>query len=259
MSRSRRRPRSRSSSPVGSRPTGINDKIMNRCASAWVAILVLAIAKSAGGVTVAGGGPKGTDCLVELVASGIGFPAGKKVFKGTTCADGDPCDADGVRNGSCLFTPMICLNQSDPALPKCSPAQIKKIHFKAKNGKSAIDTSGLDAAVAAIGLPSSMTVCTAPVDFVVPIVGPNEKGELLSGTTNIQAHASTTKGAEDDKYQLVCRPGSVPIVTTSTTSPSTSTTLPRPTPGGGLDAAIMGAVVSSGGQAVVTFHLSDAA
>ena len=232
---------------------------MNRCVSAWFVILALAVAKSAGGVTVAGGGPKGTDCLVELVASGIGFPAGKKVFKGTTCADGDPCDADGVRNGSCLFTPIICLNQSDPALPKCSPAQIKKIRFKAKNGKSAVDTSGLDAAVAAIGLPSSMTVCTAPVDFVVPIVGPNEKGEFLSGKVNIQAHASTTKGAEDDKYQLVCRPGSVPVVTTSTMSPSTSTTLPRPTPGAGLDAAIVGAMVSSGGQVVVTFHLSDAA
>src|SRR5262249_883087 len=129
---------------------------MGRGASVWVVVLVLAVARSAGAVTVAGGGSKGTDCLVELVASGIGFPAGKKVFKGTTCADGDPCDADGVRNGSCLFRPMICLNQSDPALPKCKPAQIKKIRFKPKNA-----TSGLDAAVAALGLPSSATTCSA--------------------------------------------------------------------------------------------------
>ena len=115
-----------------------------------------------------------------------------------------------------------------------------------------------DAAVAAIGLPSSATTCTAPVDFVVPIVGPNDKGEFLSGKINLQAHASTTKGAEDDKYQLVCRPGSVPAVTT-TTIPTTSTTLPGPTPGAGLDAAVVAASISSAGQIVVTFHLSDAA
>jgi hypothetical protein len=170
----------------------------------WGVILALAIARSAAGVTVAGGGPGRTDCLVELQASGIGFPGGKKLFKGATCADGDPCDADGLRNGSCLFTPMVCLNQSDPALPKCSPAQVQRIKFKGKK----VDTGALDAAVAAIGLPSSATTCSAPVELVVPIVGPNKKGDFQSGKLKIQANASTTKGAEKDKYQLVCRPGS---------------------------------------------------
>ena len=227
---------------------------MKRCPNPWVVIVVLVLAQSAGAVTVAGGGPKNTDCLVELYASGIGFPAGNKVFKGTTCADGDPCDADGVRNGSCLFRPMICLNQSDPVLPKCRPAKIKKIRFKAKNGNTKVDTSVLDAAVAAIGLPSSATACSAPVDLVVPIVGPNGKGEFLNGKLNVQAHASTTKGAEDDKYQLVCRPGTGPIGATTT-----STTLPGQAPGPGLDTGIVGASVSAAGQVIVTFHLADGA
>ena len=147
---------------------------MRRSASLWVVPLLLAAANGAGAVIVAGGGPKGTDCLVELVPSGIGFPGGKKVFKGSTCADGDPCDADGARNGSCLIRPTVCLNQSDPTFPKCRPAKIKKIRFKAKNGKHAVDTSGLDAAVAALGLPTSATACSAPVDLVVPIAGPND-------------------------------------------------------------------------------------
>src|SRR5262245_19454759 len=217
----------------------------------WVRVLVvLGVATGAGAVTVAGGGPKNTDCLIQLMASGIGFPGGSKVFKGTTCADGDPCDADGVRNGSCLFTPTICLNQTDPALPKCKPAMIKKIKFKIKHG----DTSALDAAVAAIGLPSSASTCTAPVSFVVPIAGPDKKGELLSGKLNIQAKASTTKGKDEDKYQLVCRPGAGPIGTTTTTLPNPNT----PT-GGGLDASIVGATISAGGQVVVTFRLADAA
>jgi OmcA/MtrC family decaheme c-type cytochrome len=228
---------------------------MSRRTGTWIVVLVLAVSKSAGGVTVAGGGPGKTDCLVELVASGLGFPSGAKVFKGATCADGDPCDADGQRNGSCLFTPSVCLNQSDPALPKCTPAQIQKIKFKSKN----VDTSGLDAAVAALGLPSSATTCSVPVNFVVPIKGPNDKGELSSGKIQIQANASTTKGADKDKYQLVCRPGSAPITLAPTTTTTTSTTLPALTPGAGLVASIGGAVVSAGGQVTVTFRLADAA
>src|SRR5262245_56599889 len=142
---------------------------MSRPAGACIVVLVLALSGTAGGVTVAGGGKGSIDYLVELVASGLGFPAGKAVFKGSTCADGDPCDADGVRNGSCLFMPMICLNQADPALPNCGPAQVKSIHFKAKdrNGKK-MDTSALDAAVAALGLPSTASTCSPLVDFVVP-------------------------------------------------------------------------------------------
>ena len=97
---------------------------MNRSVAVGVFVIVLVVATSAGGVTIAGGGSKRTDCLVELSASGLGFPGGKAVFKGATCADGDPCDA----TGACLFTPMVCLNQSDPALPKCTtPAVVRTI------------------------------------------------------------------------------------------------------------------------------------
>jgi OmcA/MtrC family decaheme c-type cytochrome len=227
---------------------------VKRSVAVGVLVVALAVARGAGGVTVAGGGPAKTDCLVELQASGLGFPSGKAVFKGATCADGDPCDADGVRNGSCLFKPMICFNQSDPALPKCTPAVVNKLKLKAKNGKSKVDTSALDAAVAPL-LPARSAVCSAPVDLVVPIVGPNNKGELEIGKVLIESNGSTTKGADKDKYQLVCRPGSAPIGTPTTTT--TTTTLP--TPSAGLDAEIMGASISSAGQVVITFHLSDTA
>jgi OmcA/MtrC family decaheme c-type cytochrome len=224
-----------------------------------VFVIVLAVATSAGGVTVAGGGSKRTDCLVQLQASGLGFPGGKAVFKGATCADGDPCDADGARNGACLYTPMICLNQSDPALPKCTAAVVRTIRFKGKNGKKKIDTAGFDAAVAGM-LPASTAACAAPVDVVVPLVGPNKKGEVKNGEARIKAKASTTKGTEKDTYKLVCRPGSAPIGTTTTLVPTTSTTLPvGPTPGAGLDARIVGASISPAGQVVITFHLSDTA
>ena len=233
---------------------------MNRSVIVGVFVMVLVVATSAGGVTVAGGGSKRTDCLVQLQASGLGFPGGKAIFKGATCADGDPCDADGARNGSCLYTPMICLNQTDPALPKCSPAVVRTIGFKGKNKKHKIDTSGFDAAVAPL-LPSSTGACTTPVDVVVPLVGPNKKGEVKNGEVRIKAKGSTTKGTDKDTYKLVCRPGSAPIGTTTTIVPSTSsTTLPvGPTPGAGLDARILGVTISPAGEVVVTFHLSDTA
>src|SRR5262245_23961459 len=205
-----------------------------------------------------GAGPARTDCLVMLGTTGIGFPGGAKVFKGTTCADGDPCDADGARNGSCLFTPVVCLNQTDPALPKCTPAQIKHVKLKAKNGKKKVDASALNAAVAALGLPTSTAACSVPVEVAVPLVGPNKKGEILNGEVKVNAKAKTTKGADKDTYQLVCRPGSAPVGTTVPPTSTTSTTLPLGTPGPGLDAGITGAAIAADGHVTITFHLSDA-
>ena len=68
---------------------------MYRSVAVGLFVMVLAVATRAGGVTVAGGGPAKTDCLVELRASGLGFPAGKAVFK-AQCAKchGDSGDSD---------------------------------------------------------------------------------------------------------------------------------------------------------------------
>ena len=52
---------------------------------------------------VPGGGPKKTDCLVVLMANGVGFPGGGPL-RGTTCADGDVCDADFLNPAANLGT-----------------------------------------------------------------------------------------------------------------------------------------------------------
>lgn len=238
-----------------------------------VGLCVFVIAASARAVTLpGGGGDKKADCHVELMTNGIGFPAGS-AFKGTTCADGDVCDADGARNGSCLFTPIVCLNVADPALPKCSVAQVSSVTFKGKVGKSKVDTSGFDAAVAALGLPVSSSACAAPVNFVVPVGGPDKNGELVRGTAQLDSKAKTTKGTDKDKFKFTCLPAVGPQMTststtitptttsTTGTAPTTSsTTLPTATPpGAGLQTSITGATLGADGTIVVTFRLTDAA
>ncbi len=235
-------------------------------------LCILVLAGGARAVTIPGGGnDKKADCHVELMTNGVGFPAGG-ALKGSTCADGDVCDADGARNGSCLFTPVVCLNVADPALPKCSVAQISSVTFKGKIGKSKIDTSGFDAAVAALGLPVSASLCTAPVNFAVPVGGPDKNGELVRGTAQLDSKAKTTKGTDKDVFKFVCLPSVGPqtmpststTVTTSTTVPgqtTSSTTIPPPagTPGAGLQASITGAAVDANGVVTVTFRLTDGA
>lgn len=230
-----------------------------------VALVAWSVAERASAVTLSGGESKKSDCYVEILTNGLGFPAGAAVFKGSTCADGDVCDADGVRNGVCLFTPMVCLNVSDPVLPKCSPpAQVSSITFKGKFGKGSFDTSALDAAVASLGLPSSASTCSGPVNVGVPVTGPDKNGELLRGTAKITGKSKTTKGVDKDKWSFVCIPGVGGIATTTTTTtpggPTTTTTvtLPGGQPGPGLVSEVDGTTIDGSGHVVVAFHLTDA-
>jgi OmcA/MtrC family decaheme c-type cytochrome len=238
------------------------------------AVLVLGVSLSAWPATLAGGGSKRTDCLVEVVSNGLGYPGGAAVLTGATCADGDVCDADGRRDGVCLFTPMVCLNAADPALPKCTPpAEVSKITFKGKLGKSSFDTSGLDRAVAALALPACASSCSPPAEIAVPVGGPNKKGELVSTTAKITVKAKTSKGKDKDELGFTCLPGFGPgaTATTSTTTTTsaaatttspgatTSTTLPLGTPGAGLSATITAATIDAGGHVSVTLRLTDAA
>ncbi|MGH7894525.1 MAG: hypothetical protein ACREQL_07645, partial [Candidatus Binatia bacterium] len=209
--------------------------------SVLAAILVLS-AVQARAVMLPGGGssPKKTDCHVEVMTNGLGFPAGK-LFKGTTCADGDVCDADGARNGACMFTPLVCFNVTDAAFPQCSIAQVSSIRFNGKAGGSKLDTTGFDAAVAALGLPISTQTCSGPVDIVVGVGGPDSDGDLVKGKATLDAKAKTTKGTDKDKFVFVCLPssgGAPPTTTTSMTTSTTvegqtttTTTLPLATPG----------------------------
>ena len=79
---------------------------------AIVAVSLLLPVAIAQAILQGGGGSSRTDCLTVIDAA-VNYPADSpKRFR---CADGDPCDADGVVNGVCQFDVTICSNSSyDP-------------------------------------------------------------------------------------------------------------------------------------------------
>jgi hypothetical protein len=147
--------------------------------AAWFIALC---APSASGVVVPGGGPKRTDCLLELsTTTGQPFPAGKSAL-GATCADGDACDPDTTRNAACRYSVSLCVNMTDPALPGCTARDLKSVKVKATGPKAQRpDLSALEAAIAGLSLPGATPQCTAAVDLEVPVGGPDKKGEPQRG------------------------------------------------------------------------------
>ena len=236
-------------------------------------LVLLGQTVSAGAVTVPGGGPANKDCLVVVMANGIGFPAGK-ALKGASCLDGNACDGDGVRDGVCRIPTALCVNV---ALPKCSGATVNSITLTAKQkgvGKAAGDNfqaaaQALRQRLGELGLPTADATCTSLVELPVYLQGPTKKGDIKSGRADLKLKGKTSRGKDDDKAQLVCLPNGSPTVTTSTLvgsttstmagGTSTTTTLLPPPPGDGLEAVIQGVTISADGTVVATFKLTDAA
>ncbi|MCW5890295.1 MAG: OmcA/MtrC family decaheme c-type cytochrome [bacterium] len=225
--------------------------------------LVVAAASSWAATLVPGGGAARQDCLVQLAADGVGFPAGKTP-KGVTCADGDSCDLDGQRNGVCLLSVALCLNQ---ATRSCQPGQVTRVTLKTKK-KSPIDVSGLQAAVDAV-LPAAGPACAAAIALPVPLGGPNKRGIVPPTEVLVKAVAKAGGRTDRSKFKLTCVPTTVAGVTVTTTSttvvaPTTTTTttigpIPPGPPGAGLTAAITAAAVAGAGTVTVTFRLGDGA
>ena len=209
----------------------------NRLIITMASVLALGSGIWASAVTIPGGGPVAKDCLVVVMADGLGFP-GDKTFKGSTCADGNPCDGDGVRDGVCRIPTAVCVNV---ALQGCSSATVNSITLTAKQ-KGLSDSAGGDFAAQAqaleqrlgeLGLPTSDFKCTSLVEMPVYIQGPNKKGEFKSGRADLRLKAKSSNGKDNDKAQIVCLSNNAPSLTTTTvvttTTMENTTTIPGPT------------------------------
>lgn len=227
--------------------------------------LLLAAVSSWAATLVPGGGPARQDCLAQLAADGVGFPAGKTP-KGVSCADGDACDLDGVRNGVCLLSVAVCLNQPTRS---CQPGPVTSVTLTTKK-KAPIDVTPLQTAVDAV-LPAATTACAAATALPVPLPGPNKRGVVEPTEVLVKAVAKAGGRKDRNKWKLTCIPttvGGVTVTTTTTTTtivpPTTTTTtlvgpIPPGTPGAGLEATITAASVDAGGVVTVTFALTDGA
>ena len=224
-------------------------------------LLAMAPMQVTAATLVPGGGSRRTDCMLQMSAEGVGFPAAKTP-KGVSCADGDVCDLDGQRNGVCLFRVSFCLNQPTRA---CQPRLVKHARVKT-NKKSGIDVAPLQASLAAVPMPTSATVCSAPALISVPARGPGGHGRVRSRKVALERSAKGGGHRDSDTYRLTCVPTTVGGGPTQTTTPVNTTTTtttpvtpPPPTPGAGLTSEITAATVSAQGVVTITFTLTDGA
>src|SRR5262249_49990488 len=83
---------------------------------------------------IPGGSNPALDCQAEFAAPGLRLnypafdPAHPKPGKEVRCFDGDAgCDLDDAADHACVFDVDVCLRNSDPALPACTPADVTSV------------------------------------------------------------------------------------------------------------------------------------
>jgi plastocyanin len=163
---------------------------------------------------IPGGGPKKSDCYVELSVQNVDSPSPDVTGNRTVrCVEGDPCDADGTcGNNSCTLRVAVCVDQHDPNLPECTPASsLRKLKV---NGKI----------LAAVPANPTGSACGGFVDVTIPL----KKNGKRAGMVALPANATAEKGAnparDRDKYVLQCLPRTAPCAGAAPTT--TTTTLP---------------------------------
>ena len=172
----------------------------------------LLCALPAAAVVVGGGGSTRSDCLVVFDAP-ANEPA--RAPRAVRCADGEPCDADGVVNGRCEFPVAVCANST--ANPRCTLSGIDALTVAnaLDNGDPNFDPE-MQAVATRIGFVFDYPEvrpnhCSAPTAVHVAVQGPLSGGRCRKGTKTMRmvALAGTNDGrvrADVDRLKLVCLP-----------------------------------------------------
>jgi hypothetical protein len=152
------------------------------------------------------GGPtskSSSDCYLELLVVGIENESpqvedGKKIF----CTDGEACDAGPCGDNVCAMRAGVCVNQTDPNLPDCTPpAGLESASVKNK---------------IAISVPQLLEgpACSPLVDFDITATF-NGKGKYQAKKSkqSIKGKAKAPKGtdprSDSDKWTIQCLPRTV--------------------------------------------------
>jgi hypothetical protein len=173
-------------------------------------LLVLAVKAHA--ITIGGGGSASTDCLLVFEAAANTPPARPHNIR---CADGDPCDADGVVNGSCQFPVAVCANSTADARCTLNGVETVTVDHALDNGDRHFDPEfqALQTRIdSTIDPPSTEPDrCTAATNFHVPVIGPFANGSCKKGrkTVKIVTISSPIAGRlfkDGDRIKLTCDP-----------------------------------------------------
>ena len=192
-----------------------------------VGAMMLPLCGPSFGGLIPGGGNPASDCYIELDIQGIenGTDAVKKGRK-VTCVDGDPCDTGPCGDGVCDLKVALCLNQSDPNVPACTPPPALE----------SVLLRGQIAAAVATPTPRDMSgpMRTDFVDFAVAAHG--KRPGRLNVRFSARAPEGITPAVDTDWIKLVCVPRKFdecpmpgPDTPTTSTTVVPTTTLPGET------------------------------
>ena len=131
-------------------------------------------------------------------------PAHPKPGKEVRCFDGDAgCDLDDAANHACVFDVDVCLRNSDPALPGCTPADVTGVSVSGITRDP--ELAALQSALAGL-VPATSNVCTTGRTLTVPLKGPDSLGRFKPGKKKVSLKAATAAGTDSDVLKLRCIP-----------------------------------------------------
>jgi outer membrane protein assembly factor BamB len=162
-------------------------------------------------IPISGGGDATLDCHAELASTVMRLnspgcnPARPKKLKEVACFDGEPgCDMDGIVNNSCSFPVDLCVFNSDPNLPSCTPSTVNEVAVKGNTTKF-FGLAGLQSQLDAL-LPASSLACTSGATVDIALKGPTGKGDFKKAKFTLKAVTAAASGDDKDKIKFVCHP-----------------------------------------------------
>ena len=185
-------------------------------AAAICGAVVLGVAGGGAAGLIPGGGSGRSDCYAELDVAGITNPSDRvQKNKIVLCTDGEACDTGPGGDNQCDVRVALCINQTDPNLPDCTPpASLRRV--------TVTDQRKVKLNLAVPQLLEG-SACGAFIDATIP-VRVSKKGKVLGpGEAKVKITAHVPKGtksrSDGDAITIKCFP------CTMACSPSTTTTL----------------------------------
>ena len=185
-------------------------------AAAICGAVVFGVAGRGAAGLIPGGGSGRSDCYAELDVAGITNPSDRvQKNKIVLCTDGEACDTGPGGDNRCDVRVALCINQTDPNLPDCTPpASLRRV--------TVTDERKVKLNLAVPQLLEG-SACGAFIDATIP-VRVSKKGKVLGpGEAKVKITAHVPKGAKSrtdaDAITIKCFP------CTTACSPSTTTTL----------------------------------
>jgi hypothetical protein len=176
----------------------------------FLLVVAAALATSAHATVVLGGGNAAGDCLAVF---DVGAPGAAARGRRIRCADGMPCDADGMVDGRCTFAVAVCANSTVSARCALTGVESIRVAHARDDGDPDFDPDfqALQARIDTVVADGASTpdACTVPATITVAIDGPLRRGRCRKGAKRISLTAlplDADARIDRDTIELGCDP-----------------------------------------------------